>query len=150
MMFKKHKMKQLGAFMDNETQYCPCVPDTSKDTALQSYRNALLVFKRGAAAAAHAPEINDAQFNTFMQGIREGIATPEPRFYGLWTLASLAAAALVLLISALAFLSTGSEPVRATEVESVATELEGVTIRSYDSKQGMSTVWVNMPENDLW
>lgn len=149
-MFKSGKMKRIGARLDGETRYSgKNAPDT-QDEALKSYEDALLRFRQGAKQAARAPEISDTQFNAFMEGVREGIAAPAPRFTGLWTLASAATVALIILVSLLAFFAGGPEPVRATEVESVSTELQGVTINYYDNPQGVSTVKVTMPESDLW
>ena len=148
-MFERKKMKQIGARLDGESRYASrqSPPD---DAEAHAYETAVLQLRRGAALAARTPEISDGQFGAFMQGIREGIERPAPRFTRLWTVASVAAAALIMLFSALAYFGTGSEPVRATEVESVSTELDGVTVRFYDSPQGVSTVQVTMPENDLW
>ncbi len=149
MMSKRKMMKQIGARLDGETRYAGRHA-TPKDEASKEYEAAVLQLRHSAACAARAPEISDTQFNAFMQGICEGIETPSPRYSKVWTLASLAAAALVLLLSVLAYFGTGSEPVRATEVESVYTELDGVTVHYYDTPQGVSTVQVTMPENDLW
>lgn len=148
-MFERKKMKQIGALLDGEPRYAGRQA-LSGDAEAQAYEAAVLQLRHGAAVAARTPEISDAQFGAFMQGIREGIETPAPRFSRLWTVASVTAAALIMLLSALAYFGTGSEPVRATEVESVSTELDGVTVRFYDSPQGVSTVQVTMPENDLW
>lgn len=149
-MFKQRKKKQIGALLDGELRYGGAPSLYLADEELKGYHDAVLALRRGVASAAIAPEIADGQFNAFMQGIRDGIETPAPRHYGVWAAASLAAAALVLVFSALAFFTTGSEPVRAAEVESAITELEGVTIHSFDNQQGLPTVWVTMPESDLW
>ena len=149
-MFKQRKMKQLGARLDGEGRYAGAEILEVNDAELARHRDAILALRQGAAEAARTPEISDAQFGAFMQGIRDGIETPAPRLYGLWAMASVAAAALVLILSALAFFTTGSEPVRATQVESVSTELDGVTIHFNDNQEGVSTVWVSMPESDLW
>ncbi len=149
MMFNRKKMKQIAARLDGEPQYAGR-PAPTREPALQEYEASLLQLRRAAARVPRAPEINDAHVDAFMQVIREGIETPAPRLSRLWTMASVAAAALVLLLSALAYLGTGSEPVRANEVESAFTELEGVTVNFYNNPQGVSTVQVTMPESDLW
>ncbi len=110
----------------------------------------LTLLRQGARQAAHAPEISDAQFPIFMAGLRDALERPEPRHSGLWAMASLSAAALVLVLSILALFSRGAEPVRATEIESAHTELDGVTVDLSNDASGLSTVWVTMPESDLW
>lgn len=149
-MFKRKKMMQIGARLDGETRYSGREIPETQDEELKQYESALLLQRRGAARAARTPEISDTQFDAFMQGIREGVAEPAPRFAGLWTVASVATVTLIVIISLLAFFTGGPDPVRATEVESVSTELQGVTVNYYDNPQGVSTVKVNMPENDLW
>ncbi len=148
-MFDRKKRKQIGARLDGEIRYAGR-QTPPREPALKAYEAAVLQLRRGAAQAARAPEINDAQFGAFMRGIQEGIETPAPGLSRLWAMASLAAAALVLLLSVFAYFGTGSEPVRASEVESVYTDLDGVTVNYYDTPQGVSTVQVTMPENDLW
>lgn len=149
-MFKERKLRHLGARFDGETRYCGLPEGQPPDEESKRHGEALALLRRGASRAARAPEISDAQFGAFMRGIQEGIETPAPRRVSVWTLASVTLAALVLVVSILAFFTAGSDPVRATEVESVSTELEGVTVNYYDTPQGVSTVKVTMPESDLW
>lgn len=149
-MSKRKKMMQIGARLDGEARYSGREIPDNQDEELKQYEAALLLQRRGATRAARAPEISDTQFDVFMQGIREGVAEPAPRFAGLWTLASVATVMLIVIISLLAFFTGGPDPVRATEVESVSTELQGVTVNYYDNPQGVSTVKVTMPESDLW
>ncbi|HDP36238.1 MAG TPA: hypothetical protein ENN29_14165 [Candidatus Hydrogenedentes bacterium] len=151
-MFMRRKQKQIAALLDAERQYAPSDASALETSELQAYRDALLRLREGAqAAAARAPEISDGQFGAFMTGIREGIEAPAPRrAAGLLATASLAAAALVLVMSLLIIFSRPNEPVRATEVESAHTELDGAAVDCYDTTEGTTTVWVTMPENDLW
>lgn len=148
-MFKRKKMKQIGALLDGEPHYSGDAEHHLGDAACRDYADAVRLMRSGAREAAHAPEISDAQLGAFIAGIRDGIERPEPRTAGLWATASVVAAALVLVLSLLAVFSRGGEPVRATEVESAYTELEGVTVE-FDNRGDVSTVWVTMPESDLW
>lgn len=149
MMFKEKKYIKIGAIFDGEMP-SKALDSSTSDPELAHYVKSIMRLREGAAMAAKAPVISDAQFQHFMEGIREGIAAPTPRLTRLWALASLATAVLVLILVSLAYLGTGTTPVRATEVESVSTELEGVTVHFYETKEGVSTIWVNLPENDLW
>lgn len=148
-MFRRKKMKQIGALLDGETRYSGDAEHYLSDGACREYYDAARQLRRGAQQAARAPEISDGQMGAFIAGVREGVERPEPRAAGLWAMASLSAAALVLVLSLLAIFSRGGEPVRATEVESAHTELEGVFVE-FDNHNDISTVWVTMPESDLW
>ena len=99
--------------------------------------------------AQETPRIEDAQFRVFMDGVRSGM-TPAPRGMSRWwSLASLGAASFLIALS-LFYIGWGEPaPVRANEVESVSTELEGATTDFYDSANGTATIWVNMAEDDL-
>lgn len=151
-MFTKRKQKQMAALVDGENQYGPADASTLEMPELQAYQEKLLRLREGTQqTAARTPEINDGQFGAFMAGIREGIEAPAPRHAtGFWASASLATAALVLVLSLLVIFYRPNEPVQATEVESAHTELDGAAVDCYDSPQGTTTVWVTMPENDLW
>ena len=56
-----------------------------------------------------------------------------------------------LLLVALAVFSvfTGPEPVTATEVEFVSTELEGATVEVYNSENGVTTFWLTPAKDDI-
>ncbi len=149
-MWMRRKLKQTAAMADNEPAHAPRDPAALETAELQAYRQTLVRLREGAQAAAKAPEISDAQFGAFMAGIRDGIEAPAPNARGLWALASLSAAALVLVLSLLAIFARPNEPIKATEVESAHTELDGVAVDWYDAPEGMTTVWVTMPEADLW
>ena len=107
---------------------------------------------REAIRGADTPRIEDAQFRVFMDGIREEIQ-PQPQRGGLFqrwlALASMAAASFFIALSVFYIGWGDPAPVRATEVESVETELEGATTDWYDSANGTTTIWVNMAEDDL-
>lgn len=151
-MFMRRKDKEMTALVDGENCYAPADTSVQETPEYQSYRDDMLRLREGAQqAAAKTPEISDGQMGAFMAGIREGIEQPAPRHAkGIWATASLVAAALVLVLSLLVIFHQPNEPVQATEVESVHTDLDGVSVDCYDSPQGTTTVWVTMPENDLW
>lgn len=118
---------------------------------LQALRDATQV------QTALIPGVADAQMNAFLSGIRqrieeEAVVSSAPRFYWrrLWAYASLAAAALIVAVSALVVFSPRPEKASATVVESVKTEVDGANVKTYKSKDGSATVWVNLPQDDVW
>ena len=151
-MFMRRKEKEMTTLVDGENRYAPADASVPKTPEFQAYRNDMLRLREGAQqAAAQTPEISDGQMGAFLAGIREGIEQPAPRHAkGMWATASLVAAALVLVLSLLVIFHQPNKPVQATEVESAHTELDGVSVNCYDSPQGTTTVWVTMPESDLW
>ncbi len=100
---------------------------------------------------AQSAHIADARFPAFIEGIRSGI-TPDRRWYrgGIRAMVSVAAAALIVAGSVFLLLNDGAPGAEAVVVESVSTELEGATVRQYESDNGTTTVWVYMPEDDVW
>jgi len=114
--------------------------------------DAVLNEMRAAAAARPAPgEIDANQFAAFMRGIQDGIdAAPARRYGRIWAVISLAAAALVVAISMFVVLDKGAAPVDATVVESCSSELEGATITTYDTADGVTTVWITVTQEDVW
>lgn len=97
-----------------------------------------------------APILSDQQFPAFMDGIRSGISQSPPRSRGIWALTSLAAAALVIAVATFSiFNGSIPEPVRANEVESASTEIEGATVEWSDSGGGVTTIWISVSEDDL-
>ena len=107
-------------------------------------------------AAVPREEIRDAQFPAFMAGVRDGIdATTRarglfrPRRGGLWAMASLAAASLIVAVSVMLVINDEPPKVDATVVEWCDTELDGATV-GYESDNGVTTVWVTMSKEDVW
>ncbi|MFA7691260.1 MAG: hypothetical protein GX117_05800 [Candidatus Hydrogenedentes bacterium] len=150
-MFKKKKKMLIAAQFDNVPHDKNADPTKQQDAPRSSYETMLSRLREGAAAhVADTPVISDGQFGLFMEGIHEGIHERTPKVSGLWAMASFATVTLLILLSLLAFFAGGPDPVRATEIESVSTELQGVTINFYENAQGLSTVKVTMPENGLW
>ena len=109
----------------------------------------LQTLRRGVAALVTHEEIADAQFPAFVTGIRQGLERP-PYYRRFWTFASVTAAALIVAVSALLMFTGGSKTVDATVVESCSTEVAGATVTSYASENGVTTVRVEMSQDDLW
>lgn len=96
-------------------------------------------------------EISDGQVPAFLTELRGRVERPRQSYAGVWAFASIAAAALVVSISTLVMFSEGPAPVEArTVIEEVTTEIDGATTSSYYSEDGTATVWVNVPEGDMW
>jgi len=106
---------------------------------------------RAAIREADAPVIQDAQFRVFMDGIREEIAPAHGG--GLWqrwtALASMAAASFLIALSVFYIGWGDPAPIHATEVESVASDIEGATWDLSGGEGGTTTIWVNLAEDDL-
>lgn len=96
-------------------------------------------------------EIADAQMPAFLEGIGSGIERSPRRHTGLWAMASLCAAALIVAVSFVLLASDGPTPVQAhTIVESLSTDIDGATTTSYHDDTGTTTVWINVPDGDMW
>ena len=96
-------------------------------------------------------EISDAQFPACMDGLRRQLEAPQRQPGRLWAFASLAAAACIVAVSTLFMFSQGPTPVAAQSViEDASTEIDGATTSAYYSDDGTATVWVNVPEGDMW
>lgn len=101
-------------------------------------------------AIEHA-EISDAQLPAFMEGIREHTQRPARRHTGLWAMASAAAAAVIVAGSLLYVMSPQKAPVSAdTIIEESSTDINGATTETFISDDGTATVWVNVPDGDMW
>lgn len=103
------------------------------------------------AQAAYRPEIRDAQMPAFMRGIEAGLAeeAPAKSHKSLWAMLSLVTAALIMALATFSMF-TGPGPVKATEIESLSTDLEGATVEWFDLDNGVTTVWINVSEEDVW
>jgi len=109
----------------------------------------LRTLREGGATAARREEIQDPQFPAFFDGIREAVEAPRRRRGGLWALASVSAAALVVAVSLFVMLDGGPQPGAATVIESYSTDLEGATITTSDSENGVPTVWITVTQDDI-
>jgi len=143
MFEKKRRMRQAAAF-DGQDALSGAVLGSGD----AQYVAELKRMRQGVQTAAiHTPEISDGQFGAFMAGINAAIAEPVPRRYPFWTTVSIAAAALIIVVAMLSILYPSPEPVKANTVESVTTDLNNATVDWYDSKDGVTTVWVK-PKGD--
>lgn len=96
-------------------------------------------------------KIEDSQFPAFMDGVRARIETPRWRGKGLWALASVGAASLIVAVSIFVVITGGQHEVKAqTVVLEASTELEGWEANTYTSENGTATVWVHEAQEDLW
>lgn len=118
--------------------------------ACAAYVAALKRQREGVAAVAAREGIGDQQFPAFMNGIREGVQQPARPYARLWAWTSLAAAALIVAVSVFSVTSGDPAPVEGTVVESWSTDLEDADVTYHPSKNGTTTVWVNVPREDLW
>lgn len=101
--------------------------------------------RTGLQSVAKHQEIAEPQLNAFIEGIRERVESPGRSYRGIWALASLTAAALIAAIAAFTVLTNGPGTVDATVVESCYSEIQGATVESYSSKDGVTTVWLKVP-----
>lgn len=107
---------------------------------------------RGMVNVSRQPaEIAEAQLPAFLAGIEARIEGAPRRHTGLWAMASLCAAALLVALSFMFLVSDGPAPVQArTVVESLSTDIDGATTTSYHDEAGTTTVWINVPDGDMW
>lgn len=120
--------------------------------ACQAAVTGLQRFRAGVKAVAVRQEIAPTQFPAFLEGIRERIDVPAHRHTGIWALASLMAASLIVAISLFAVFTGGPDPVGAEHsvVESASTEVEGATVETQNSTDGTrAIVWVHRPRKDV-
>jgi len=148
-MFRCRWTRDIERWFDNEhpepdrvrkhTETCPACAQRLE--RLQGMRT-------GVQAAAKQDEIAEPQFASFMQGIRDAIETPKGRHRGIWALASLTAAALIVAIAAFMVFTNGPSTVEATVVESCSSEIQGAVVESYSSENGVTTVWLKFPADE--
>ena len=128
--------------MDSHVEQCTVCTD-----ALEGLRKT----REAVRAVAAREEISDAQFPAFMDGLRRQLEEPRHRPGRLWAFVSIAAAACIVAVSTLFMFSQGPTPVAAQSViEDASTEIDGATTSAYYSDDGTATVWVNVPEGDMW
>lgn len=158
-MRKQSWQKQIEAYFDGELEHAGNARqliETRPECA--AYYRRLKALRPAGCQDTSAATIADAQFPAFMTGIREEIGARPGSGWGLrnrtWLAAgSLAAAALVFVFAAFLVFTAftgGTEPVQANEVEHVSTELEGATVQWYEDKEGGTTVWISVQEDDVW
>lgn len=141
--------KDIEAYVDGEASRAEAVEShLAACPACASHRDGLLAWRAALRPAVEAPVLSDAQFSAFMAGIRTGIEAPRHRTGGIWALMSLAAAALVIAVATFSIF-TGPTPLEATQVESVSTEIDNATVRVEQPEGGVTTIWVNINQDDI-
>lgn len=149
--------KKIAAHFDGQTPEGVQAPSSPE---AQAYLADLNYLREGARAASATPQISDAQFSSFMEGIREGISTSPVRGGGhwLWAKLSLVGAALVVAISVFVILESKNvvQPpvIKADErvdVESVSTDIRDVTVKSEETEDGNAVVWMTPSQaGEVW
>lgn len=112
------------------------------------HHDRLLAFRAALSETAPPPALSDTQFPAFMDGIQQELSRSRKRPGGFWAVLSLSAAALVIAIATFSIF-TGPGPVKANEVESVSTQLDGATVHWDNSDDGVTTIWISVAEDDV-
>lgn len=116
--------------------------------ACAAHQKRLLAWRDALVPALATPVLSDQQFPSFMEGIKTGIHEAPPRTGGIWALMSLAAAALVIAVATFSMF-TGPGPARATEVESVSSDIDGATIKVENSDGNLTTIKITIGGDDI-
>lgn len=103
--------------------------------------------RQAVGAVVQRAEIADSQFASFMDGIHQETSQRPRNRRGLWTLASLVSAALLIALSIFAVVTPGKAP--AIAVDHYETGVEGASIELLYSDDDTPTVWVNMPDGGM-
>ena len=150
-------MKTCGRMKDVETWF-----DTgAASNELQTHVNSCsicsehLAFLKTTRAALR--QMTDAatehklDVERFLTDYRDRKAEPVWGVPSRWGLVSAAAAACLVALSLLSIFTPDERSVDARSyVESVRSDVEGVTATTYHSDDGTAIVWVNVPEGDMW
>ena len=143
--------KDIERWFDGESPHAERVQrHVAKCTDCAAYHEGLQALRDGATETTRREEIQEAQFPAFFDGIREGIESPRRGHGRLWALASGSAAALIAAMSLIIMFGSGHTPVDATVIESYSTDLEGASITTSDSRNGVPTVWITVTQDDVW
>ncbi|MCC6487820.1 MAG: hypothetical protein IT364_10005 [Candidatus Hydrogenedentes bacterium] len=137
--------REVARRFDGESDVQPMAPSAE---AL-AYEASLRQLREGAKLAAYRPEIADAQFPSFMEGIRESIEAPRRHHRGFWAVLSLSTAALLVALSAFLVFGGGPDKSVTTQVEAATTEIPGATVEKYTNEDGTAVVWVSTAQRDL-
>ncbi|MCP4642251.1 MAG: hypothetical protein GY851_17535 [bacterium] len=143
--------RQVERWFDGES---PEPDDAALRAALarpeaQSHLDDLRRMRDAMDAVSEPRTIEDAQFPTFMADIREGIERPRHQHRGVWALASVTAAALIVAVSAYLVFSGHGTGDPDTVVRAAESEIENAEVRTYSGDDGTATVWVSVPEKDM-
>lgn len=141
--------KDVEALVDGEARNSSAVEaHVTACPACAAHRESLVMWRHSLAPALATPVLSDRQFPAFMEGIKAGIHETRPRSGGIWALMSLAAAALVIAVATFSMF-TGPGPVKANEVESVSTEIDGATVGVENSENSVTTIWISIGKDDV-
>jgi len=146
-------MRGESELIDVERRFDGESPDDGKplSPSAEAYRAYLEKVRTGAKALGPAPPIAGAQFDSFMEEVRQRVNRSSSRGGGrqLWAWASLVTASLLVALSLLVIFN-GAKPTEAgTEVLETSTELEGATTDFEETDRG-ATVWLHATTEDLW
>ena len=144
---------EIERWFDGESTSLPNVEAHIEEcTSCAQSLELLKLTRQGIESLSSSQEIGDAQIPAFLEGIHEGIhSSPKGTHRSRWAFLSLAAAAVIVTVSSISIIPSGPERVEAeTEIESVSTDIEGATTESFHTENYTPTVWVNMPDGDLW
>ena len=143
-------MPEVAEWFDGETDgEAKVAQHVAECPVCAAYLRSLRALRTGTESVALRPAIEEAQLPAFLEGIRIKTARRPRRHTGLWAFASAAAASVIAALSLFLVFTGGSRDVAATVVESAATELEGATVRVYESDD-TATIWVNVPGKEVW
>lgn len=146
-------MRRVERWFDGESREPEAIKRHIEEcAACRTTLRSLERFRAGVQAVSVRQEIAPAQFPAFLEGIRERIDVPARRHTGIWAVASLMAASLIVAVSLFAVFTGGPDPVGAehTVVESASTEVEGATVETQNSTDGTrAIVWVHRPRKDV-
>jgi hypothetical protein len=150
MMNKSNKMQQrIGQWFDGEcTDADKMAQQLRDDPDSTAYLENLKELRAGVKSASERQEIGDPQFPAFMEGIHERLHTAPRRHRGLWALASVTAASLIVALSFFALMTDGQHGDVAADVTDLSTEIPGAEVHYYNSEDGTATVLVDMQERD--
>lgn len=151
-MGKCRQMASIERWLDGELPESDAIKrHLSECPQCGAYSERLGVLRRGVQTVAMHEEIRDSQFPAFMEGVRARIDASRRRSTGIWALASVGAAALIVAGSIFVVITGGPSEVGAqTVVLEASTQLEGWRANAYTSENGTATVWVDEAEEDLW
>jgi len=148
-MGKNDLERRVARRFDGEARGDALNEEALESAEAQAHLAQLQKIRNGIEQVAVRETINDAQFPSFMAGIRERIETPQRHARGLWALASLTAAALIVAVSVFLIFASSRAPGVSTVVEAAESGIAGTTVNTYSSSDGTATVWVTEAQRDI-
>lgn len=113
-------------------------------TTCQKHLAFLKTCRASLEALPETPTVDDAQMPAFLAGISESVHAPKRRHAGLWAMASVSAAALIVAVSMMSITSEGPTPVAAdTIVETYSTDIDGASVELFRTDSDTPTIWLN-------